>query len=187
MMSKNKNSKQRKKSSSRKKKRDTAASSSDRGLNSYSKFRNTFLSMYDYTSPTPSRISCNAKSNKLINHPQPITTSATLKKMFKNNKKEYKDVNTVIINSCNDKPLMIKVNSESNKGLVHYNSNNHYMPLNQKHSTNQLPTQDYMAHFKNKQHLTKDPEITEGLQEIKQRFVSVLDGYKHREKMLIEK
>ena len=83
-----KSHKQRKKTTSKKKKRDSGTSSSDRGIKSYSKFRNTFLSMYDYSSPTAAPSSTKVQ-----------TTSAALKKMLDGSKKQLQDVNTVIINS----------------------------------------------------------------------------------------
>jgi hypothetical protein len=80
-----KNINQRKKTTSQKKR--------DNGTpNQYSKFRNSFLSMYDMNSPTSA-----SGSSK----PRVQTTSATLKKMLvsSNNNSQIQDVNTVIINS----------------------------------------------------------------------------------------
>lgn len=77
---------QRKKTTSRKKNRDNGTP------NQYSKFRNSFLSMYDMNSPTTA-----SGSSK----PRVQTTSATLKKMLMSSKNnsQIQDVNTVIINS----------------------------------------------------------------------------------------
>lgn len=78
------------------------------------KLRNTFLSIYDYNSPTTASGSTASG---------PHTTSGALKKvlaMAKNNSQIH-DVNTVSINSINGKPLMIKVNNDAN-GLMEFNN-----------------------------------------------------------------
>lgn len=98
----------------------------------YSKFRNTFLSMYDYNSPTTA-------SGSTTSGPGNISTA--LKKMLTNKKQcsvdresqikqdasyinnlinsKINETNTVTINSSNGKPLMINVGPDA-KGLVEY-------------------------------------------------------------------
>lgn len=166
-----KNLKQRKKTTSRKKHRDTITP------NSYSKFRNTFLSMYDYNSPTTASGSTNSG---------PITTSAALKKMLsvpKHNSHMH-DVNTVSINSCNGKPLMIKVGND-NKGLIEYNN---YLRQTSKTPLNVDAKQDIFDILEKNQRQNDEfhqaPPFVQELGILKAKFTKVLNDYKNREQIL---
>lgn len=167
--------------------------------NSYSKFRNTFLSMYDYNSPTTASGSKNS---------MPPTTTETLKRMLSDKKRpsdhwethlkqeasyintlinsKINDVNTVSISSCNGKPLMIKVGNE-NKGIIEYNN---FLRQASKTPVSVDLKQDVIKimekHNKNDEN---DPNVAMGqqLNALKSKFVQVLDSYRKREQMLVER
>ena len=184
IISSHKNQKSRKKTSSRKKARKGVSP------NQYSKFRNTFLSMYDYNSPTTASRSSNTRMP---------TTNVALKKLLSDKKKsnydninnwllssQIQDINAVSINSCNGKPLIVTVGNDS-RGLVEYNyhrqtsktpSNNEYKP-NLFHGSN--------ANGYQKENVPNQSPFYNDLQNLKNKFQSVLNSYKQREMMLMER
>lgn len=147
-----KNINQRKKTTSQKKNRNNGTP------NQYSKFRNSFLSMYDMNSPTSA-----SGSSK----PRVQTTSATLKKMLMSstNNSQIQDVNTVIINSWNDKPMTIRVNNDPKSPTIFENECN---LIQYKRESKPLP-----------------PPFENDLNCLKQKFVKVLEGYRQRERILV--
>ena len=129
----------------------------------------------------------NCRQTAIKNNSKIQTTSAALKKMLNGSKKQLQDVNTVIINSWNDKPLMIKVNGDSNKGLLEYNnyfSNKPKTPWEE--SRRDFLKMQELAHSKREIN-SSQPQLMNDLQMLKTRFSKVLDGYKQREKMLLLK
>ena len=166
--------------------------------NSYSKFRNTFLSMYDYNSPTTASGSKNSV---------PPTTSETLKRMLSDKKKptnreenqlkqdasyintlinsKIHDVNTVSISSWNGKPLMIKVGNE-NKGIIEYNN---FLRQASKTPVSVDLKQDVIKIMEKNKNDENDPNLimNQQLNALKIKFVQVLDGYKKREQILVER
>jgi hypothetical protein len=190
-----KNQKSRKKTSSRKKSRKGISP------NSYSKFKNTFLSMYDYNSPTTA-------SRSSVARPPP--TSIALKKLLSDKKcrkssakydsnmnhdrsylntlltSKMQDINAVSINSCNGKPLMVKVGNES-RGLVEYNNylrQTSKTPMGNEYKPNLFRGQNDAV--QNETFQQKSPFYND-LALIKNKFTSVLESYKQREMMLMER
>ncbi|CAI2367859.1 unnamed protein product [Moneuplotes crassus] len=89
-------------------------------------------------------------------HAKPLATSDTLQKFLN---KPKGDINTLVINICNDKPLMIKVNKDGHE--------NKEILLN---CPKNLP----------RKHKNTTPPFTKDLEALKQRFTRVLNGYQQR-------
>ena len=154
--------------------------------------------MYDYNSPTTASGSKNS---------MPPTTTETLKRMLSDKKKpterwetqlkqdasyintlinsKIHDVNTVSISSCNGKPLMIKVGNE-NKGIIEYNN---FLRQANKTPVSVDLKQDVIKIMDKSKNDENDANVIMGqqLNALKSKFVQVLDSYKKREQMLVER
>ena len=86
---------------------------------------------------------------------------------------------------------MIRVNGDDNKGLLEYNnyfSKKSKTPSHCDSHRDFLKIQELAQKKKlNDHNQSKEPAFMKELQVLKHRFVNVLDGYKQRERMLMQK
>lgn len=94
-------------------------------------------------------------------------------------------MNTVSISSCNGKPLMIKVGNE-NKGIIEYNN---FLRQANKTPVSVDLKQDVIKIMDKSKNDENDANVIMGqqLNALKSKFVQVLDSYKKREQMLVER
>lgn len=193
IISSHKNLKTRKKTSSRQKNREKTSPGAS------SKFRNTFLSQYDYNSPTTASGSTNSG---------PATTTNALQKLlcdqkvhahndenlntdpsFINNllNSKISDLNGVNINSCNGQPLMIKIGNESEPMADYdYIRKSSKTPVNIDTHGNMFKFMDSQNYPQSNAFHQKSP-FDQQLLLLKTKFKTVLENYRKREEALIQR